>query len=686
MTFSAYRITRSSLFILTAIFSLQFFSMTAYAESPAAATAGAEETRFKEEARAVQAAQKTFEEEPKEEKPLVEQETSEDLGPAFIIDEKKKEDPTFEGLVGLPLLNRLENQKKAASKKLDFEKAALFRDKIKTLKQNEEYRQLAEVQDQMNKAADSDDFEHAVELREELFRLQKKIETPKPEPKFRVQSIRIVGNTMLPVEQLVQFTEPLINQDVTLSDVQKSARDIKNYYRSQGYVAAFAYVPEQSVKDGVVELRIIEGAIGNIEIAGNQYYSTELIKRHIKLKPGEIVQYDALRRSILNIDKHRDLDAKAILRPGLQPMTTDVLVKVEDRRPFHLSVDTNNYGTRLTGKERWGATLSHSNLLGAMDEAIFRFSAGDGSYSVGGDYSYPVIWDTTRLGFAFSRGDVDLVGDFKALNVEGISTTYSPYIKHRFFDRDRPYGPIESFTGDLKLSYDHKTVENRALDVETGQDDIRLISTALVFEESDRYGKTFFPQSLHFASPDFGGTHKNDEALTRAHTGAPFTIYRGSVDRYQYLPYNSMLVLHSAWQLADDKLPPSEQFQLGGINSVRGYPQGEFLGDYGATFSAELLVPAFFVDKNWRLPNSKSTLRDDTRFLVFFDYGMANLKGTLPGELESKDLSSIGVGLRMKVYDKAYVRLEYGYPMQEKPSDSQSGNGTFYYGFSMDLL
>ncbi|MGH7197788.1 MAG: ShlB/FhaC/HecB family hemolysin secretion/activation protein, partial [Candidatus Omnitrophota bacterium] len=393
-----------------------------------------------------------------------------------------------------------------------------------------------------------------------------------------------------------------------------------------------------------------------------------------------IVQYDALRKGLLDIDRHRDMDAKAVLRPGTQPMTTDVQVQIEDRRPFHLTVDFNNYGTRLTGEERVGFTIQHDNLFGMMDELTTRIQAGNGAFSTGMDYNIPVSGDYIngpRLGFAFSRGDVDLSGDFKALNVEGESTTYSPYFKYPALVRD-------NFRTDLRVGYDHKVVENRALDVETSQDDIRLAYAGVTFEENDKWGKTFWPNAIHFGLPWFGATDKNDEGLTRAHSGAPFTIYRSSIDRYQYLPYNSLLILHGSMQMASDKLPPSEQFQLGGVNSVRGYPQGEFLGDHGWTFSSELLVPAFFVDPRFKLTNEKRPLREDLRLLAFYDYGSADLKGTLPGEVSKKDLNSVGVGLRLRIYDRFNARVEYAIPISDKASDGRGG--VWYYGISFDLL
>ena len=52
------------------------------------------------------------------------------------------------------------------------------------------------------------------------------------------------------------------------------------YYRKKGCTLALAYVPQQEVKFGVVELAVLEGRIGDITVSGNKYYSSSFIKGH----------------------------------------------------------------------------------------------------------------------------------------------------------------------------------------------------------------------------------------------------------------------------------------------------------------------------------------------------------------------------------------------------------------------
>jgi len=131
-------------------------------------------------------------------------------------------------------------------------------------------------------------------------------------------------------------------------------------------------------------------------------------------------------------------------------------------------------------------------------------------------------------------------------------------------------------------------------------------------------------------------------------------------------------------------LPSSEQFQIGGFNTVRGYPQGEFLGDYGALLRTELSFPIYGMPKDWRLPYQKKSLYDVTRLVGFYDVGTAHLRGALPGEASEKDIAGAGVGIRMRLFDRLNAQVGWGVPLTEQPSDGSEN--ALYVGLSMDVV
>ena len=83
-------------------------------------------------------------------------------------------------------------------------------------------------------------------------------------------------------------------------------------------------------------------------------------------------------------------------------------------------------------------------------------------------------------------------------------------------------------------------------------------------------------KSLNFGAKTFGGD-------------ASFTCYRLNASRIDSLSERFQLVTRLGAQYSfDEQLPSSEQFQAGGLYSVRGYSEALLTGRNGYAVSAEL--------------------------------------------------------------------------------------------------
>jgi hemolysin activation/secretion protein len=113
-----------------------------------------------------------------------------------------------------------------------------------------------------------------------------------------------------------------------------------------------------------------------------------------------------------------------------------------------------------------------------------------------------------------------------------------------------------------------------------------------------------------------------------------------------------------------EKLTPQEELVLGGIDSVRGYPYGDYYADRGILANVELLVPPSFLPDDIKLPYAQNPLKKDVVGVLFFDYGFGYRRGGRDGEKTSDVMASVGTGLRIQLFNQAYLRLEWGVPLK----------------------
>lgn len=120
-------------------------------------------------------------------------------------------------------------------------------------------------------------------------------------------------------------------------------------------------------------------------------------------------------------------------------------------------------------------------------------------------------------------------------------------------------------------------------------------------------------------------------------------------------------------QLTPDSLLPLERFSLGGVDTIRGYLDGQLVSDNGIFGSAEFRI----------------SLTSDPRIfqlIPFIDFGTGWNNQTL--NPDPATLVSIGIGCRWLIMPDLSLRLDYGIPLI---SAGQRGDSLQGQGFSFSL-
>jgi hemolysin activation/secretion protein len=130
-----------------------------------------------------------------------------------------------------------------------------------------------------------------------------------------------------------------------------------------------------------------------------------------------------------------------------------------------------------------------------------------------------------------------------------------------------------------------------------------------------------------------------------------------------------------------DQLPWIEQYQTGGMSSVRGYTEGVLMGRNGYTVSAELITPLPILPKRIGGPKIGYIYpRDIIKGAVFVDHGgiFRDTEG-MQGVKSSEFLVSTGAGLRINVTDEILARLYLGFGLNNTQSETDKDTCRFHF-------
>ncbi len=511
-------------------------------------------------------------------------------------------------------------------------------------------------------------------------RLENRIQTPRPETKKQITDERKIpsGPTQVFIKKILvqdalllsdaeikDIVYPYENRELTLEEMQQVADLLTDAYRKKGYVTSRAYIPVQSIKDGILFIKVLEVKSGSVEIRGNRYFKTERLKKDLDVQPGGYFDFSALQRSLVYINEHPDRTAKATLVPGKEPGTTDVVIDVAERRPFHAGFEYDNYGSRFIEKRRYSLVLEHNNLLGLDDSLYIKGQISQDSRLTLEQlrYLFPVDlhWN---VGFYAVNSFLKLGKEFDALDAEGSAQVYGVFTN---------YSAVKNEKVDfrLNLGFDYKSIRNKLLGEEFSHDELRIVKGGFDLDVQDPWGRNILAAGIDSGIPDFwGASEDKDPSASRVGAGGRFDKGNFTFYRLQPMPFSTSLLWKNLAQYSNNNLAASEQFQIGGALSVRGYPPAEHSGDSGIYSALELSVPIYPLSKTYLVPFTKEErLYDDLRFVMFYDIALAHLNNPLAGEEDNETLRGFGVGMRLNIKDYLTFRVEVGYPNGATPSD-----------------
>ena len=99
-----------------------------------------------------------------------------------------------------------------------------------------------------------------------------------------IKEIKVVGVTIFSEDEIRSITSDFENRELSLREIYKIANLITDLYRKNGYVTSRAYIPPQPLSKGTLEIRVLEGKMGNLEIKNNKYFSSKLLEGKIRIE------------------------------------------------------------------------------------------------------------------------------------------------------------------------------------------------------------------------------------------------------------------------------------------------------------------------------------------------------------------------------------------------------------------
>jgi outer membrane protein insertion porin family len=494
--------------------------------------------------------------------------------------------------------------------------------------------------------------------------------------RYVVGSVNVTGNKDFSAEELTShLREAAKGKNYSELALQQDVYNLRDFYLNKGYL--FVQINESTSVDpasGLVNIsyNITENEVAYVEridIRGNTKTKDKVIRREMRLKPGDKFDGEKLKRSRERLDNLGFFEEVVFdNEPSTLPNHENLIVDVKETQTGSFSFG-GGYSTvdQFIGfaeiEQKNFDLFNFPNFTGAGQDLLLRTELGSVVENFELSFTEPWILDKPVSGGfdAYRRAhdrESDVGYSYSEKRVGGdlrLGREFSEYLRGNAMFR------LE----DITIS-DVADDASNDLKKETGTSTVRSLELVLTRDSRDNKFNTRKGTVLSGSMECAGGPFGGDKDFLR---------FYNVVDQYFGLTEKSVIEakFESGWLFTygdTDDIPIYERFYAGGANTIRGYDErgispvdslGNSIGGESVLLSTleysyallEFLKVATFWDTGnvWRKVE---------------DYGSGSFK------------SSIGFGFRVKT-PLGPIKLDYGIPLSKQQGEQDKGSGKFHF-------
>lgn len=388
-----------------------------------------------------------------------------------------------------------------------------------------------------------------------------------------------------------------VGKPASIASLDRLAISVRSWLRLSGQPFVTAYVPPQDVTDGVVRLVVQPARLeGELEVQGAAHFGEQAYRDAVPAKPGAPIDARAVADGVERLNQNPFRSVTVIARPGDQPGTTRLALRVRDERPWRYTLGYSNTGTRATDEDRLSFSALWGDAFGRGDQMGYSFAADprfERSLAHSAHYTtvFRSLSSLTVYG-SYSEIEADLPAPIAQKGKSWqVGARYAMPLGHG------AWRPTLALSGDFK--YSDNNLEFAQIPVVDNVTHVVQAGARLSATRRTETGGAALGAAL-FVSPG-GVTSRNSDAafdVSRAGARARYAYVRLDARHEALLPGGFSTSVAATVQLAERPLLGTEQLNGGGAAGVRGYREASAFGDEGVVLNAELHFPGFAFDSD----------------------------------------------------------------------------------------
>lgn len=416
-------------------------------------------------------------------------------------------------------------------------------------------------------------------------------------PCSEIQEIVLQGATLLSVASRRALVSDYLGKCLSLNDINRLIADITNAYVMRGYVTSRVYIPAQDLKEGTLQLLVVEGKLQSLTIrpsgSGNA-------RTAFPVTTGEALNLRDLEQGLDQLNRLRSNSATIDIEPGASAGESQVLIDNETAKRWMLAASADNSGTRSTGEHQQSLSVGIDNLMRLNDTVNLngRRSGDSDEYSRSGAFSVSLpygYWTVSASASHFEYSSL-VRGQVSTFETTGTSEAQGVDINRMLYRNQNTKWELSAGLTNKRI---RNEIEGAAID--SSSHDLAVVSV------ETNLTRAWNGLLLSFSV----GMNRGTRALDADEDAGDLP---DDAPRYQYQAWTYAASagrgfrigsLRASWRselrgmYSDDVLYGTEELALGTLYTVRGFRESTISGNRGTYLRNSLYLPVSFGSRSW---------------------------------------------------------------------------------------
>lgn len=427
---------------------------------------------------------------------------------------------------------------------------------------------------------------------------------------FIIKTIELKGADSLSAAERERLLKPHVGQCMGVSQLNELLKVITDVYIEKGLVTSRAYLPQQDLSGGHLQVLVVEGKLEGVRAAEDSKLSERELAMAFPGSTGEQLNLREIEQMVDQLNRLPSNKAQMELTPGQAVGGSTVLVKNTPQKPWRASLSRNNEGQKSTGEQLLNLGFEWDSPLGLADQLVLR-----GGHDVVSDhtqgtkngvlfYNLPLGWWT--FSYSYSESEYRSLAEANGFDFKQTGDSQSHQLRaERVIHRDSV-----SKTS-LNAGMSHLRTNNYIEDSRLETSSNRISESQFGVNHGRRIGNAFLNLDLGVQN-GIGAFDAQDNGHPRpGQPNARYRKYTATASFQQgFKLFGESFTFSSlaTGQRSEDVLFSPQRISLGGLASVRGYKDQSLSGDSGGYWRNDL---------RWARPVTWAALQP-----VLGEYGM----------------------------------------------------------------